>query len=156
MKRLTYTKAHRLPKLQEELAAVPGLAPVEVPDPGIGTPGPWYESPFTIGSQGDEIELWVPDATDEQAVAAVVAAHDETTPSASEAATIADQTNERTLDERLEQQLPVLRDAITAITANPPTLFAGLSNQERVFLRRLARDTADLIKLRLRDLASSD
>ena len=64
--------------------------------------------------------------------------------------------NERTLDERLELQLPILRTAIDAMTANPPTLFAGLSNQERVFLRRLARNQADLIKLRLRDLESPD
>ena len=64
--------------------------------------------------------------------------------------------NEQTLDERLEEQLPLLRASIDAITANPPLLFASLSNQERVFLRRLARNQADLIKLRLRDLESTD
>ena len=64
--------------------------------------------------------------------------------------------NQTTLDDRLEQQLPYLRGAIDQITANPPTLFAGLNNQERVFLRRLARNQADLIKLRLRDLESTD
>ena len=60
------------------------------------------------------------------------------------------------MDDRLQAQLPNLRAAIDAMTANPPTLFAGLSNQERVFLRRLARNQADLIKLRLRDLQSTD
>ena len=64
--------------------------------------------------------------------------------------------NERTIDQRLEQQLPVLRDAIAAITASPPTLFAGLNNQERVFLRRMARNQADLIRLVLRLLEATD
>jgi hypothetical protein len=71
-------------------------------------------------------------------------------------AIVASVANERTIDQRLEQQLPVLRDAIAAITASPPTLFAGLNNQERVFLRRMARNQADLIRLVLRLLEATD
>jgi hypothetical protein len=71
-------------------------------------------------------------------------------------ATHVERTNERTIDQRLAGQLPVLRDAITAITASPPTLFAGLNNQERVFLRRMARNQADLIRLVLRLLEATD
>ena len=140
---LTYTTPHRLNKIHDELlAAIPSLRPdLESGYPGAGVTG-----------DGTTLVLEVPDDTDEQAVAAVVAAHDATTPGIGET----EIANEQTLDERLEQQLPVLRTAITAITANPPTLFAGLSNQERVFLRRLARNQADLIKLRLRDLESTD
>jgi hypothetical protein len=140
---LTYTTPHRLNKLHDELlAALPALRPDR--ESGYAGAG--------VTGDGTTLVIEVPDDTDEQAVNAVVVAHDASTPGIEETAGV----TERTLDERLEQQLPILRTAIAAITASPPTLFAGLSNQERVFLRRLARNQADLIKLRLRDLESTD
>jgi hypothetical protein len=72
------------------------------------------------------------------------------------AAEEATKANQRTLDQRLSEQLPILKAAIDAMTASPPTLFAGLNNQERVFLRRVARNQADIIRLVLRLLDSTD
>ena len=86
----------------------------------------------------------------------LVVAHDPTTPGPGELQQELIFANERTLDERLAQQLPVLKAAIDQITASPPTLFAGLNNQERVFLRRMARNQSDLIRLVLRLLEATD
>ena len=147
MQEATYTHPNRPSKLYDEmLAAFPqlGTAPME--------------SNELLQISGDGAIVWLrfPDDLLEPDVAAVVAAHDPSTPGGTEVLADAEVANERTLDDRLELQLSNLRVAIDAMTANPPTLFAGLSNQERVFLRRLARNQADLIKLRLRDFESSD
>ena len=69
---------------------------------------------------------------------------------------MAEAANKRTLDQRLAQQLGPLRTGIDAITADPPTLFANLNNQERVYIRRLARNQSDLIRLLLRLLEATD
>ena len=146
MQTLTYTTPHRLAKLNDELvAAFPS----------------WQATPdgaalYMLSSDGATVRIDAPDDADEPAVAAVVAAHDPSTPGPGEELLAAVIANERTIDQRLATQLPVLRDAITAITASPPTLFAGLNNQERVFLRRLARNQADLIRLVLRLLEATD
>ena len=146
MKTLLYEQPHRLAKLNDELlAAFPAW---ETGADGVAL--------YALSGDGTNLRIEAPDDADEPAVAAVVAAHDPSTLGPGEEQLVAEIENEQTLDQRLEDQLPILRASIDAITADPPLLFASLSNQERVFLRRIARDVADLIKLRVRDLESSD
>jgi hypothetical protein len=147
--RLTYPGTFRLGKLHDDLvAAIPALAPT-----GTGIDS---QAVFTLAGTDDGIILEVPDGIVESEVDAVVSAHDPTTPGPAEQAQLTAAANERTIDQRLADQLPVLKSAIDAITASPPTLFAGLNNQERVFLRRMARNQADLIRLVLRELETTD
>ena len=142
----TYTTPHRPAKLHDELAAR---------FPTYARSVPSYDDASIrriIVSDGTTVTFTVADNITVAQLDELMAAHDPTTPGPTEQAVA----NERTIDERLAAQLPVLRDAITAITATPPTLFAGLSNQERVFLRRLARNQSDLIRLVLRLLEATD
>lgn len=72
MKMLTFSKAHNLPKLTEELmAAVPALRPVALPDGD-------RRAVMTVSGDGARLEIAVPDGAEEAAIAAVVAAHDPT------------------------------------------------------------------------------
>ena len=65
MKTLTYTRRHDLGRLHDELLAA-------------GVPLPLLDGCTPVQGRGDEIILSVPDDADEQAIAAVVAAHDPT------------------------------------------------------------------------------
>lgn len=68
MKKLSYTKAHNLSALLDEIqAAVPALRPVQ--RNGV------REAVMSLSGDGATIELWVPDDVDPAPVAAVVAAH---------------------------------------------------------------------------------
>ena len=133
------------------LATVPGLEPQ--PDE-LGN----MQAVYRLHLDGNQLIATVPVDVTDAAIDAALAGYDAAVAAAAAAAAalVTAASNEGTLEGRLEQQLPILRTAIDAITASPPTLFAGLNNQERVFLRRLARNQADLIKLRLRDLESTD
>lgn len=70
---LTYSHQNSLPKLLDELlAAIPALRPVPAGDGGLPV------AVLHLWGDGDSITLEVPDAVDEAAVTAVVAAHDPT------------------------------------------------------------------------------
>lgn len=104
-KRLTYTKAHLLTALHDELVAA-GIRPSYVG----GTAG-----------DPDDIELAVDDAVDEAAVAAVVAAHDR---AAATAAWDAARQAERDEDTQVRGLLAQLDDAI-ATASGTGTLTAA-------------------------------
>lgn len=72
MKVLTFTKAHKLARLADELetAAIPSLAP-------IGT-GEDRRAVYTVAGNGSIITLRVPDNADTVAIQAVIDAHDPT------------------------------------------------------------------------------
>lgn len=71
MKTLTYTRAHNLGQLHDQImAGVPALAGTYA-RPGDGA----QEPKLRAESVGDAIRLTVPDDADEGAIAAVVAAH---------------------------------------------------------------------------------
>jgi hypothetical protein len=73
MKTLTFTQAHHLGKLHDELlAAIPALQPT-------GT-GDERQAVMTVSGDGQTLTLQVPDGADEAAIQAVVAAHDPTPP----------------------------------------------------------------------------
>lgn len=79
MRQLVFVHPHRLWKISEELiAAVPALQPETLPD---GT----LRARVGVTGDGVTLTLYVPDNAPDAAIAAVVAAHDPTTPSASEA-----------------------------------------------------------------------
>ena len=138
-KTLSYQGDYLLGKLQEELVAgVPGLAPAK------GELGP--EAVFALWGDEQSVTLVVPEEVAEPEVAAVVNAHDPTTPSPAEAEQAEEDANELSIKERLEQQIPVLQAARDAITAQPPTIFGSLTNQERVVLRNLIRNEIQLIR----------
>ena len=144
MKTLIYSRRHRLGKLHDELvAAIPSLAPI--PD------GEFSRAVMTLGGDGrlggTTIEIVVPDDTDEQAVAAVVAAHDGTTPGPAEQEQITSDKNKRTIEESLTDRMALLRTSLDAITSNPPTLLTGLSPAERRIIRDLLRQSMELTRL---------
>jgi hypothetical protein len=88
MRTLTFTRPHRLGKIADELAAgVPALRPSTAPD---GT----LVARCTVSGDGARLTLSVPDDAPDAAIASVVAAHDPTTPSPSEARDAARQANE--------------------------------------------------------------
>jgi hypothetical protein len=64
--------------------------------------------------------------------------------------------NRYAIRDSLAARMPQLRDARDQITANPPTLFAGLSNQERVALRNIIRHELELSRLMLSLLEGTD
>jgi hypothetical protein len=87
-KRLTYSRPHRLAKLAGELAAaVPALRPSVSAD-GVLTAN------MLLSGDGQALALVVPDSVPEATVAAVVAAHDPTAPSAEETRDTARAANE--------------------------------------------------------------
>lgn len=71
MRILTFTHPNNLTRLQDELSRVPGLQPVDIP-------GGLKMAIFSLEASGQDITVHVPDNTDEQAIAAVVNAHDPT------------------------------------------------------------------------------
>ena len=75
MKVLTIRRQVHSGKLAVELARVPGLEPVQ-PAGSV-----WPVSAFSLTTEGGVTRLLVPDAVNEAAVLAVIAAHDETPPS---------------------------------------------------------------------------
>jgi hypothetical protein len=73
MKKLTFTQAHHLGKLHDELlAAIPALQPTGA--------GEERRAVMSVSGDGSTLSLGVPDDADEAAIAAVVAAHDPTPP----------------------------------------------------------------------------
>lgn len=102
--RLTFEHPHRLAKLHDELvAAIPELTPVAGLDGAL-------EAVWTISGDGQHLELEVPDDVDEQAIRAVVDAHDPTTPSAGERLAATEEANERTSRDKLAAALDLLED----------------------------------------------
>lgn len=72
MKRLTFKRAHNPDKLMAELIALPFLQPID--REGLGK-----VMVFTLsGGKGNTIEIDAPDDADEQAIGAVITAHDAT------------------------------------------------------------------------------
>lgn len=70
MQRLTYTKAHNLSSLSDELVvAIPALSPTMTGLNGRAS------SPFSLSENGNQIILEVPDAISASDVAAVIQAH---------------------------------------------------------------------------------
>lgn len=81
MKILTFNRPNDLSLLHDELiAAIPGLEPQPVPGEFSPDGSPVLAPVMTVEGLGNDISVGVPDNVDEPAVAAVVAAHDETTP----------------------------------------------------------------------------
>jgi hypothetical protein len=69
MKKLTYTKAHNLGALNDELLAIPALQPTPTGQDGRD------EAVMSLSGNGQQIELWVPDDAPEPDIDAVIAAH---------------------------------------------------------------------------------
>lgn len=140
MKRLVYTKPNRPLKLHDELvAAVPGLR----------LPGEDPSVPFMgFNSDGQTVTLTVADEIDEPAVAAVVAAHDPTTPGPSEVLRQQTEANEQTLRERADQAVGTLQNAWDN--------WGSLTNaQKDAALKLTVRVVIALARLTLRKLDSA-
>lgn len=81
MKRLSFTKPNNLSLLHDQLLeAIPDLRPIPNAQGRISdfTGGVELEPVMVVEGLGDEVWLTVPDTADENAIAAVVAAHDPT------------------------------------------------------------------------------
>ena len=71
MRKLTYTKAHHLAKLNDELiAAFPNWIKTN--------PNGSREALFSLSGDGSTVVLWMPDTQDEAAVAAIITTHSPT------------------------------------------------------------------------------
>lgn len=68
MKTLNHSKPHNLPKLADELLAIPGLKPV--------VKGGVKEAVFYISGDGQTLKLEYPDAVEEAEILAVINGHD--------------------------------------------------------------------------------
>jgi hypothetical protein len=125
MKNLSITRPHRLSKLSDELlAAVPSLRPVAGVD-GVNV------ARAVVSGDGRILQLQLPDDADEQAIRAVVDAHDATTPGTAEVAVTLAAGNETTVRDRLEQ---ALNNWATLTAAQKDAVLKGLV---RLALRRL-------------------
>lgn len=153
MKTLTYRKRTRLGKLQDELvAAVPALKP-------LTDPAGELVAVMTVSGDATVTVLQVPDGADEQAISAVVSAHDPSTPSAFEQQQQTASANETTLGQRataaLAANVAYLGHAAipagTLTAAQLSTVVRTMSDQ----VDALTRQVDALIRLTLRVLDST-
>lgn len=127
MRTLTFTRPHRLGKIADELlAGVPALR-------ATANAAGELVARSAVSGDGATLTLSVPDAAPDAAIAAVVAAHDPTTPSATDTRDAARQAHESAFGTEL-QALLVKLDAGTATASDQRRVAALLV---RIVLRLL-------------------
>lgn len=141
MRRLTFARPHRLGKLHDELlAAVPTLRPVVRQDRE-------NVAVMTISGDGQTLTLAIPDDADDAAIEAVVAAHDATTPSTTEAQQTQTAANDTTIRQDITSRLQTMRDLAAKVEANTAT-----AAEQRQLLALVARGQIRLARLSLNQL----
>lgn len=133
MKRLTYTKPHQLSQLHDELLAA-GITPKRVEGLEAGQTAEISEELVA----GPILWLSVDDDVDEATIAAVVAAHDPTTPP---------QDNATVMRERLKARIVEIEDLAAKLSAN-----AATADERTRLLVLVAQGVARLARLELGQL----